>query len=66
MDPPYNIGLERDILLSLENSNIIARDTIIVVEASLETSFDYLKDTKYNIFKQKEYKTNQHVFLELT
>jgi 16S rRNA (guanine(966)-N(2))-methyltransferase RsmD len=65
MDPPYNCLLEKDILLALQNSNIIYCDTIIVVEASLKTDFDYLLDTKLRIFKKKEYKTNQHVFIEL-
>ncbi len=65
MDPPYNHLLEKDVLLTLQNSNIIYCDTIIVVEASLKTDFDYLEDTKFRIYKKKEYKTNQHVFLEL-
>ncbi len=65
MDPPYNNLLEKDVLLALQNTNIIYCDTIIVVEASLKTSFDYLEDTKLRIFKKKEYKTNQHVFIEL-
>ena len=64
MDPPYNKMLEKDVLLALQNSNIIYCDTIIVVEASLETNFDYLEDTRFRLFKRKEYKTNQHVFIE--
>lgn len=65
MDPPYNHMYERDVLIALQNSNIIYYDTIIVVEASLKTSFDYLDSTKFRIFKKKEYKTNQHVFIEM-
>ncbi|HWT75605.1 MAG TPA: 16S rRNA (guanine(966)-N(2))-methyltransferase RsmD [Mobilitalea sp.] len=65
MDPPYNHLLERDVLLALTNSNIIYCDTIIVIEASLKTNFDYLENTKFRIFKKKEYKTNQHVFIEM-
>jgi 16S rRNA (guanine966-N2)-methyltransferase len=65
MDPPYNHMLEKEVLLALQNSNIIYCDTIIVVEASLKTDFDYLDDTKFRIFKKKEYKTNQHVFIEI-
>lgn len=65
MDPPYNNLLEKEVLLALQNSNIIYCDTIIVVEASLKTNFDYLEDTKFRIFKRKEYKTNQHVFIEM-
>ena len=65
MDPPYSKGLEKDVLLALQNSNIIYCDTIIVIEASLKTSFDYLEDTRFRIYKKKEYKTSQHVFIEL-
>ncbi len=65
MDPPYNRLLEKEVLLALQNSNIVYCDTIIVVEASLKTDFDYLDNTKFRIFKKKEYKTNQHVFIEM-
>lgn len=65
MDPPYNNLLEKDVLLALQNSNIVYCDTIIVVEASLKTNFDYLENSKFRIFKKKEYKTNQHVFIEM-
>ncbi|MDF2542187.1 MAG: hypothetical protein K0S47_1905 [Herbinix sp.] len=65
MDPPYNKLLEKEVLLALQNSNIIYCDTIIVVEASLATDFDYLEDTKFRIYRKKEYKTNQHVFIEI-
>lgn len=65
MDPPYNHMLECDILMALQHSNIIYCDTIIVVEASIKTNFDYLDNTKFRIFKKKEYKSNQHVFIEL-
>jgi len=64
MDPPYNCNLERDIILALQRSNIIYCNTIIVIEASKQTNFDFLKDTKFKIIKKKEYKSNQHVFLE--
>ncbi|MDD3173997.1 MAG: 16S rRNA (guanine(966)-N(2))-methyltransferase RsmD [Herbinix sp.] len=65
MDPPYNHMLEKEVLLALQNSTIIYCDTIIVVEASLKTDFDYLENTKFRIFKKKQYKTNQHVFIEM-
>ncbi|HKM00285.1 MAG TPA: 16S rRNA (guanine(966)-N(2))-methyltransferase RsmD [Mobilitalea sp.] len=65
MDPPYQQQLERDVLIALQNSNIIYCDTIIVVEASLHTNFDYLEQTKFRIIKKKEYKTSKHVFIEL-
>lgn len=64
MDPPYNHLLEKEVLLRLEKSSIISSDAILVVEASLQTDFDYLNSTGFQIFKKKEYKTNQHVFIQ--
>lgn len=66
LDPPYNMGHEKTIIEALNNANIIYINTIIIVEASLETSFDFLKDTKFSVYKEKEYKTNKHVFIELS
>jgi len=65
MDPPYNQLLEKLVLESLQNSNIIYCNTIIIVEASLETSFEYLENTKFEIYKQKDYKTNKHLFIKM-
>lgn len=66
MDPPYNSNLESEIIFALQNSNIIYCDTIIVIEASKQTCFEFLKYTNFKIFKKKEYKSSQHVFLEKT
>lgn len=65
MDPPYNCGHEEKVLHLLQNSNIIYCDTLIIVEASIETDFSYIEETNFQIIKIKEYKTNKHVFLEL-
>ncbi|WMJ87922.1 16S rRNA (guanine(966)-N(2))-methyltransferase RsmD [Anaerocolumna sp. MB42-C2] len=65
MDPPYNQSLERLVLEKLMNSNIIYCDTLVIVEASKETSFEYLENSRFQIMREKEYKTNKHVFIEL-
>ncbi len=64
MDPPYDKMLERDVLEVLKDSSILKPDTIIVVEASDRTGFDYLFDMGYVIVKEKKYKTNKHVFIK--
>lgn len=63
MDPPYNKEIEKQVLKRLEQSSIVHSDTIIIVEASLKTDFLYLNDMKYDIIKEKKYKTNKHIFL---
>ncbi len=64
MDPPYHEQQEERVLEYLSSSSLISEDSVIVVEASKETSFDYLEDMGYHIIKQKEYKTNKHVWIE--
>ncbi|MFV0343224.1 MAG: 16S rRNA (guanine(966)-N(2))-methyltransferase RsmD [Anaerocolumna sp.] len=65
MDPPYNCQYEEQVLRLLQSSNIIYCDTLIIVEASIETDFSFIEDTNFQIVKMKEYKTNKHVFIEL-
>ncbi len=64
MDPPYNNLLEKQVLDVLKNSDIIDKYTTIIVEADLNTSFDYVDELGYSIEKEKIYKTNKHVFLK--
>jgi len=63
MDPPYNQELEKQVLTFLKDSSLVHEDTLIIAEASLETSFDYLEDLGYNLIKYKKYKTNAHAFI---
>lgn len=64
MDPPYNNGFEKTILEYLEHSSVMYYNTIIVVEASLDTDFSYLEDSNLEVYRTKEYKTNKHVFIQ--
>lgn len=63
MDPPYNNELEKRVLESLKDSCLIDEDTLLIVEASLETDFSWAGPMGYTIVRTKEYKTNKHVFL---
>lgn len=64
MDPPYNKDLEKEVLQFLSTSSMLKPDTKIVVEASAETSFDYVEELGFEIVKYKKYKSNAHVFLQ--
>ena len=66
MDPPYNQDLEKQVLEYLGNSTLADEYTVIVVEASLETDFSYLEEIGFHAYKYKQYKTNQHVFMQRT
>jgi len=63
MDPPFGKEYERDVLYYLSSSKMIDEDTIIVVEASNETDFSYLEEISMTVFKTKNYKNHQHLFL---
>ena len=47
MDPPYRHEYEKEVLECLKDSSILKEDTLIIVEASLDTSFDYLSAVSY-------------------
>ncbi|WP_167956738.1 16S rRNA (guanine(966)-N(2))-methyltransferase RsmD [Anaerosporobacter faecicola] len=64
MDPPYNKDLEKMVLEYLEHSSVIYYNTLIVVEASLDTDFSYLENSSLEVYRTKEYKTNKHVFIQ--
>lgn len=64
MDPPYNQELEKKVLEYLEDSQLLSDEGVIIVEASKDTSFDYLAELGFALIKEKVYKTNKHVFIE--
>lgn len=64
MDPPYRKNLELDVLEALQGTSLIDEDTLIIVEASLDTTWEQVETMGYQIVKEKRYKTNQHLFLK--
>ncbi len=66
MDPPYNMKWERNVLSALASSDILDEDTTIIIEASMSTDFSYAKELGFTVEKEKEYKTNKHVYLYRT
>lgn len=65
-DPPYRMGHEEKLLQLLKDMPYVTEDTLIVIEAALDTPFDFVEKYGFQIRKQKMYKTNQHVFIERT
>lgn len=64
MDPPYNSTLEKHVLEQISKSVIINNDTLIIIEASKETDFSYLEIYGFDLIREKEYKTNKHLFVK--
>lgn len=66
MDPPYRQDFEKRVLAYLKNSRLITEDSLIIFEASLETTIDDVEELGFIIEKVKEYKTNKHIFVRLS
>ena len=64
MDPPYDRALEREALGFLSDSPVVTKETLIIVEASLNTEFSYLSEMGFEMLREKRYKTNKYVFIK--
>ncbi len=64
IDPPYEQGLEKQVLTALSHYPYIKEHTILIVEADLKTDFSYVESLGFAVTKEKKYKTNKHLFLK--
>ena len=62
MDPPYGRDLELEALSYLKDSSLIHPDTLIVVEASLETKSEGMSALGYTVSRVKTYKDQPAYF----
>lgn len=62
MDPPYELSIEESVFHALAKQKYITENTVIIVEAKLDRSFDFVKELGYEVTREKIYKTNKHVF----
>ena len=63
MDPPYDKGFEKRTLEVLSNKSYVTNNTLIIVEASLQTDFPFLEELGFEVEREKRYKTNKHMFI---
>jgi 16S rRNA (guanine966-N2)-methyltransferase len=64
MDPPFEHGLEKEVLTYLSGSSLLAKDGILVVEARPGTDFSYLDDLGFELIKERVYTHSEHIFLK--
>ena len=62
MDPPYHDGLERPVLETIRRTGLVDENTLFIIEAEIHTDFEYLDEIGYELVREKNYKTNKHVF----
>lgn len=63
LDPPYNQEYDRRVLELLQDASFVSGDTLIIVEASIETSFDYVQTLGFVVEREKTYSKSKHVFI---
>lgn len=63
IDPPYGKGLERKALEILNQKEWKDPDMKVIMESRLDEDYTFLEQTRFEIYKEKDYRTNKHVFL---
>ena len=63
LDPPYHEDLYERTLAQLGTMNYVTEHTMIIVESSSDMDFSFAEDYGFEVRREKEYKTNKHVFL---
>ena len=66
MDPPYEAQTVHDLLRLLPQQPYVTEDTLIIVETSLTSDFSYLPECGLTIVREKDYRTNRHLFIRRT
>lgn len=63
-DPPYQDKHEEKIISVLKDMPYITADSLIIIEALLDTDFDFVSQYGFEIVREKRYKTNKHIFIK--
>ncbi|MCT4687380.1 16S rRNA (guanine(966)-N(2))-methyltransferase RsmD [Vallitalea sp.] len=66
LDPPYDKGWESKVISLIEQNDLLDRNGMIICESSIGTTFDFIDDTKYEISKEKLFRTNKFTFIKFS
>ena len=58
IDPPYQAGYEDMLFKALHQMPYVTENTLLILEAQHYKELDFLKDTGFQIVREKNYKTN--------
>lgn len=64
MDPPYELGIEEELFKKLSELSFVTADTLLILEAQIDKTFEFLPEYGFSVIRQKKYKTNQHIFIK--
>ncbi len=62
IDPPYALGVESDIMQLIRDRGCLKEDGIVIIEADIGNDLSGIESIGYELYKEKLYKTNKHVF----
>lgn len=63
IDPPYHEDLYQRTLMQLGAMNYVTANTMIIIESPIEMDFSFVEELGFEVRREKEYKTNKHVFI---
>ncbi len=63
-DPPYAQGYEERLFDAFWKLPYITDNTKIIIEAALATDFSFVQALGFAVYREKNYKTNKHVFIQ--
>lgn len=64
LDPPYRLGIEREVIGKIAAGRLLAPGGLMMVEAQADTDLSFVEDMTLQIIREKYYKTNKHVFIK--
>ena len=64
LDPPYQADTCKRALLELSAQPYVTEDTLIIVETALDTDFSFLEGTGLEIVREKDYRSQRHLFIK--
>ena len=63
IDPPYHGELYERTLSQLSQMSYVTSNTMIIVESAEDMDFSFAEQYGFEVRREKNYKTNKHVFL---
>ena len=64
IDPPYQAGVEQELFGALSRMSWVSENTLLILEAEVHRSTDFLEGSGFEVVREKKYKTNKHVFIK--
>ena len=64
IDPPYQAGYEQELFKALYSMPYVTSETLLILEAEIHRELGFLESAGFQVIREKNYKTNKHVFIK--